>query len=116
MTKISELIENILPSIPFRTEEGVRSYMGRLSVEDQAALVTALYVGRDHIHHDLLIENYVPDDVPFDRYFITGGNPDWMIAPSDFARIMFEKNSSLNSYYSAFVRCTQASGCHLNNF
>lgn len=116
MTSIMDLIDSISPHIPFRSEESAQTFLDRYDIEDQVALISALYIGRDHLHDSIIKLDYVPNGWAFDRHFTTGSAPKWDISPADFARILYEKNSNLHTYYKAFIRCTQASEYSLDSF
>ncbi len=116
MTSVADLIASVTPYIPFSSKESAQSFLDQYGVNDQAALISALYIGRDHLHVSNIPAEYVPSGRAFDRSFITGCAPNWDIAPADYANIMYEKNSSLHTYYEAFIRCTQASDYSLDNF
>ncbi len=116
MTSITDLIASISPHVPFRTEEGAKAFLDQYGIHDQAALISALYVGRDHIYDSIILSEYVPKGWELNRFFTTGRAPNWDIDPADFARIIYEKNSNLNAYYDAFIRCTKASNYSLDSF
>jgi len=118
MTDINTLIAAVTPHIPFRNENAAQQFLSQYSEGDQAALISALYIGRDHLGQSAIQPGYVPASMAFDRYFHTGGvaGQRWLIAPSDFARILYEKNSNLNGYFSAFTLCASASGYSLSSF
>ena len=115
MTRVVSLIDSALTHIPFRSEDEVAKFLKPLDVSDQCALITAMYVGRDHIH-----DSKLNDDVlslkSFNRYHVTGDETYWFIHPVEFARILYEKNSNLSDYFSAFLRCAEGSEVSLNNF
>ncbi|MGB6214503.1 hypothetical protein [Pseudomonas mandelii] len=116
MTNITDLINSISPYIPFRNEESAKEFLDQYDNDDQAALISALYIGRDHIHDSIIRSDYVPNGWAFDRYFTTGRAPKWDISPADFAKKLYEKSSNLHMYYTSFVRCTKASNYSLSNF
>lgn len=116
MTTINQLIADVSPHIPFANEAGAQSFLNQYNVDDQEALITALYVGRDHIHGSTIQDNYVSQGMTLDRHFMTKNGTSWAIQPAHFARILYEKNSNLNTYYAAFTRSMQGSGYSLNAF
>ena len=116
MTSITQLIAAATPHIPFANQAAAQAFLNQYSVDDQAALISALYIGRDHIHDSAIRGDYVPNGMAFDRFFTTGNAPKWDIAPTDFARILYEKNSALQTYFDAFNRCVQASSYSLADF
>jgi hypothetical protein len=116
MTTITQLIDAVTPRIPFANEMAAETFLGHYGVDDQAALISALYIGRDHIHASEIRPDYVPQGMAFNRFFTTGDAQKWLIEPSDFARILYEKNTNLTSYLDAFLRCVQASNYSLTAF
>ena len=116
MTSITQLIQTISPHIPFSSVASAQAFLNQLSVDDQAALISALYIGRDHIHSNEVRPDYVPHGVPFDRYFVTGPQTKWEIPQSNFAQILHEKNTALQMYYNSFLRCASNYGNSLTTF
>lgn len=116
MTDIRILIQAADQLIPFKNEDIAQTFLNQYSEADQAALISALYIGRDHIHDQVIRNDYVPLGMAFDRFFITGNAPRWDINPNEFARILYEKNSNVRTYYAAFLRCVAASQYSLQNF
>lgn len=118
MTDIQQLIQNVTPLIPFKSSSTADSFLQQYSLEDQAALISALYIGRDHNQASQIQQDYVPKSIPFDRFFHTGGGHGvpWLINPAEFKDILYEKNTALTGYFSAFLRCSTASGCDLSQF
>jgi len=117
MTSITQLIANISHHIPFASEAAAQAYLNQYSLDDQAALISAAYIGRDHIHYDKIQPDYVPVDVRFDRFFTTGTPPQYQfVPPSGWASILYEKNTQLRTYHEAFVRCATGSGYSLAAF
>lgn len=118
MTDINTLITAVTPHIPFPNENAAQQFLSQYPESDQAALISALYIGRDHLHERTIQPDYVPESMAFDRYFHTGGDAGqrWLIAPGEFARILYEKNTQLSEYFSAFTLCASASGYNLSCF
>lgn len=117
MTSITQLIDSALANASFANEAAAQAFLNGYSVDDQAALISALYIGRDHIHSSEIQSDYVPKGIAFDRFFTTGNPPNWPeINPSSFARILYEKRTSLPTYYNAFLRCARASDYSLETF
>lgn len=52
----------------------------------------------------------------YHRFFATGKSPNWMIGPTDFARIIFEKQNNLSQYFTSFIRCSERSGYNIADF
>lgn len=116
MTSITQLIAAATPYIPFANEATAQAFLNQYAVDDQAALISALYIGRDHIHYSQIQPNYVPSGMALDRFFTTGDPSKWLISPSEFAEILYQKNSALQTYFDAFLRCMQGSSLSLANF
>lgn len=116
MTSIEQLIAAVAPHIPFASEPAAQAFLNQYSAADQAALISALYIGRDHIHDAQIRPDYLPKSMAFDRFFHTGSAPNWDIPPADFAGILYKKNTMVATYYAAFIRCMRASGFSLNAF
>lgn len=116
MTSITDLIDRVSSHIPFRSVEAAQAFLDGYSVDDQAALISALYIGRDHIHDTIIRDDYVPAGWAFDRYFTTGREAKWDIPPRDFARILYEKGTNLPTYFTRFTDCTRASKYQLESF
>ena len=118
MTHIQQLISAADPLIPFKNEAVASAFLHQYSVDDQAALISALYIGRDHGGANQLNEDCFIEGMPFDRYFHTGGGHGygWLIAPTEFGRILYEKNTNVRTYFHSFVRCASGSGIDLSTF
>lgn len=116
MADIQQLIGSISSHIPFPDVETAQKFLDQYSIDDQAALISALYIGRDHLYDTQIRPDYVPRNMTFDRYFTVGHASKWDIDPSAFARILFEKNTALDTYYQAFLRCVIGSKYRLQNF
>jgi hypothetical protein len=83
MTDIQQLIRAALAGVPFRSVVNTQAFLNTYSLEDNSALITALIIGRDHIHDDRIRPDYVPDDLSFDRFLHTGSAGIWLIQPAD---------------------------------
>lgn len=118
MTHIKQLIDAADPMIPFRSRSEADDFLQQYSLDDQAALVSALYIGRDHIHYNALNDDCFNAGIEFNRFFHTGGDGDvrWLIEPSEFKDILYEKNTNLQTYYKAFLRCANGSELDLSSF
>lgn len=110
---IDDLIRDIKPHIPFNSEEIAQKYIDRLDQDDQIALISALYIGRNHIHSDKINDDHI-------EYLLSGEmDRHWEkdnITKNMFARILYEKNTNLTNYYDSFIRCATNSGYDLHNF
>lgn len=116
MTHINNLTSNLLNALPFTTEAEAETFLSEYSIDDQCAMISAMYIGRDHIHDDQIRDDYIPQRIKFDRYFVTGDFSRWLIRPADFARIIYEKEHCLNTYLTAFSKCCSNSGIDLQQF
>lgn len=118
MTDIQQLIAAADQFIPFKNSDVAQDFLNKYSTADQAALISALYIGRDHIHSSQLNNDCLNSGIPFDRYFHTGGGNGvrWLINPEEFAQILYEKNTALRTYYQSFLRCATGSNIQLNTF
>ena len=116
MTDVTTLIEAVLPHIPFSSKATAQSFLNQYSTEDQAALISALYIGRTHLEQHEFDAQHLSGNIPFDRFYETGdGNP-WIIPPEGFARILYEKDTNLKTYYDTFLECAAGSSFSLENF
>lgn len=118
MTHIQQLISQADPLIPFQNSSVADAFLQQYSIDDQAALISALYIGRNHIGANQLNDDCFIEGIPFDRYHQTGGGHGfrWLINPAEFATILYEKNTNLRTYYQSFIRCANGSGVDLNCF
>lgn len=117
MTDINTLIAAAKPHIPFQSTSAATVFLSNYSTDDGAALISALYIGRSHLGQTVINSQHLQSQIPFNRYFSTGGsNGQWDIAPSEFARILYEKNTNLTNYYDTFLVCCAGSGINLAHF
>ncbi|ECM1026417.1 hypothetical protein BZ329_21830 [Salmonella enterica subsp. enterica serovar Enteritidis] len=122
MTHINKLINDLLSILP-ANESKIASFLSNYSIEDQCALISAIYIGRDNIHSNNFTEGrdtpyFIPGDqhIGYHRFFATGKSPNWEIEPTKFARIIFEKQNNLSQYFTAFIRCSGGSGYNIADF
>lgn len=121
MTHITILLEDLLKNIP-ANQDDANDFLSKYLVDDQCAIISAIYIGRDHISYNTFIEDseetsaYFTPSYPYGRFYTTGNSPRWIIEPSDFARIIYEKASSLELYCTAFKRCSDNSGYDMSSF
>src|SRR5690606_54848 len=96
-----------IPHIPFDSEKTAQQFINQYDEDDRFALVSALYIGRSHIHANEIDDDHI-------KYLRSGElNRFWEkgnIAANEIARILYEKNTNLTIYYEAFKRCTTNSG------
>lgn len=106
MTNIDTLI-SACDRHSFDNQAQAQAFLNQYSLDDQAAIVNALYIGRDHIHYNAVR----PEDETalmngeLNRYYHTGGPMSWDIQPIYFASILHEKNGNKRNYFDAFRRC-----------
>lgn len=110
---IQKLINNIKPLIPFASEQDANNFLKNYPQDDCYALLTAMYIGRDHIHSNSINPDYdsVISSGSFNRFYHQG-----TASLSQIPRILYEKNTNLTSYYDSFIRCSTNSGIDLNLF
>tara|TARA_R110002033_G_scaffold135713_4_gene175394 strand:+ start:81530 stop:81868 length:339 start_codon:yes stop_codon:yes gene_type:complete len=110
---IDLLIAAIKPNIPFASEIVAQIFLNAYDDEDQSALITALYIGRSHIHNDNLSSDFEPGLLKgeINRHW-----DDDTVPKKDRAKVLFEKNTNLTSYYDAFIRCTGNSKYNRDTF
>ncbi|AEG13591.1 hypothetical protein G3485_22040 [Shewanella baltica] len=103
---IDALIFAIKPHIPFVSEAAAQVFLTQYPDADQSAFITALYIGRSHLHFDELSPDYKSG-------LLSGEiNRHWdddTVPAKDRAKVLYEKNSNLTTYYDAFIRCTNNS-------
>lgn len=113
MTDISVLINSIRKAIPFNSQSAAKKFLSTYGVDDQCALISALYIGRDHIHSSMFNAEYFCND---NRFLHTGNHHKWNIIPAEFPRILYEREGSIIQYYDAFLRCAAGSKFNLGSF
>ena len=85
------------------TQPQAESFIESLDAKQQMQIITAIYIGRDHIHSDhwneekMLSTDYI-DHIP----------------KSNYAQIVFEKNTALINYLNSIERCAANEGFDLN--
>lgn len=112
MQDIRILIQSAMSGDNFSNLTNSQNYLANLNTDDQLALITAMYIGRDHLHNDTINDDYLwmITDNKFNRYWHAD------IPKADYARVLYEKHSNLPSYYNAFIRCTSNYGFDLSQF
>jgi hypothetical protein len=115
MTHIVQIIASAKDTIPFN-QNNSQAFLDNYDTSDQCALISALYIGRDHIHYAKLDSEYFVVSEAESRFYHTGRSPKWAIDPSDFAHILYEKSDSLAVYFDAFIRCANGSNFDLARF
>ena len=112
MQDIRILIQSAMSQNYFSTPTSSQNYLNNLEPNDQLALITAMYIGRDHFHSDTINDDYLwmIKDNKFNRSWHSD------IPQADYARMLYEKQTNLPSYYQAFIRCTSNSNFDLSKF
>ncbi len=110
---IDTLINAIRSHIPFGSEQDAQKFINRFEESDRIALISAMYIGRSHIHAQVINDDHINylRSGEMDRYWEKGN-----VLDGDIARVLYEKNTSLNYYYDAFIRCTTNSNYDRGNF
>ncbi len=99
---IYTIISN-LRSTPPQSEAAADAFLRPLSPEVRRRLIAAVYLGRDHLHCN---------EMRADRDWTQAAIDD--IPPEDYARILYEKSGSLDTYLGTLVACACASNFDLN--
>jgi hypothetical protein len=56
---IDDLIRDIKPHIPFRSGQATQEFINRLGKDDRIALISAMYIGRSHIHSNEINDDHI---------------------------------------------------------
>lgn len=104
---IHQIIDNLL-QYPPQSEAAASAFLAKLTPEEQMRLIAAIYIGRDHLHCTEIRPDMLANG-GLKRASIDH------IAQSEYAQILFEKSSSLNTYLKTLVRCAEASGFDLES-
>ncbi|QWZ84837.1 hypothetical protein [Aeromonas sp. FDAARGOS 1404] len=103
---IQDLVNDVLPHIPFRNESVAQTFLDNYSVDDQLALISALHIGRSHNGLNKLMEDYQDTDRRLCDH----------IHEDEFARILYEKNTQLATYYQNFNTCGSSEVGYFDRF
>lgn len=101
MTLINAIndIKQLTKNCPI-SKESAQQFLDQYSESVQAKLIAAIYTGREHIH-----------DISIDQNKITTSEyTQTRIGKHDFARIIAEKCSSIQTYLEKFLECASSSG------
>jgi len=101
---IYKAITDLKALAPIRSLEIAQRFLEDLPVELQTKLISAIFLGREHLCCDKLRE-----DVEISRSYIEN------IEPADYARNILQKGDDYNLYLDKIVACAEASGFDLNN-
>ncbi|WP_153065927.1 hypothetical protein [Xanthomonas campestris] len=97
-TAMNELKSKIPSSV-----EGAQVFLDTLSPDVQEQLISAIYLGREHIHSTEL-----RDDVEISRSYTDH------IGKNEYARILHEKGDNVITYLNKLESCAKASRFDLN--
>lgn len=98
---IYNAMNNLKASIP-RSAEAAQVFLNTLSSNVQEQLISAIYLGREHINSIKL-----RDDVEINRSYIDHVNK------NEYAQIIYEKGDNVITYLDKLVECAKASGVDL---
>jgi len=100
---IHAAISTLKSSLPMSVEDA-QAFLDTLSSDVQKQLISAIYLGRDHIHSDKLLE-----DAEMSRSYTDH------IKKDEYANIIHEKGlDSITTYLNKLEACAKASGFDLN--
>lgn len=99
---IYSAMNNLKSSIPHSVADA-QALLDTLPFDVQEQLISAVYLGREHIHNSNL-----RDDVDIDRSYTDH------ISKDEYARILCEKGENLIIYLDKLEACAMASGFDLN--
>ena len=87
---------------PFQSEAAAQAFLSSISPEAQAQVISAMYIGRNHLH----LDQFSDDDAP---YVSPAGLIKYCdhIEPKEFARILCEKGQSTQTYLQRFILCAK---------
>lgn len=110
---IDDLIREINLHIPFSSEQAAQKFIDGFEEDDRIALVSAMYIGRSHIHAHEINDDHIKylRSGEMNRYWEQDNVPD-----SEIARVLYEKSTNLTTYYDAFIRCSTNSKFDRSNF
>ncbi len=96
-------IKNLKSNIP-SSETAAQNFLNTLSPEVQEQLISAIYLGREHIHSDTLRA-----DLEINRSYTSH------LGSEIFARIIYEKGQNTVTYLEKLESCSQKSDFDLNS-
>lgn len=102
---IYKLVETLSTMPKFPSEAAAQSFLSQYPLSTQAQLISAMYIGRDHLHTDNFSEEAAPHTSRdgLIRYCDH-------IDPKEFARILHEKADNVPHYFQRFDVCAKAAG------
>lgn len=101
MSNLTTSIQQFLTS-SLSSKSEVQSFLDKYDAIVQLQFVSALYIGRNHIHLSRFREQptiLVADHINADEY----------------ARLIFEKGKNVNTYLEAFLRCAKEADYDINS-
>ncbi len=81
-----------------------QAFLNRLPPNVQDQLISAIYIGREHIH-----SNSLRNDMKINRAYTDH------ISKDEYANIIYEKGNSVITYFEKLELCAGASGFNLNS-
>ena len=103
---IKNLINHVLPHIPFRTVSSAQAFLDGFNYDDQLALISAQYVGSSHSQLNELMDDYVDTDRSHCDH----------IDKDEFAQVLYKKNTELANHYHYFLICGASEPGYLDRF
>lgn len=100
---VTNAINNLKSNVP-SSEAAAAAFLSNLPQGVQEQLISAVYIGREHIHSDKL-----RDDMEISRAYTDH------ISKDDYARIIYEKGENIPAYLEKLEQCANASGFDLNS-
>jgi len=86
-----------------RSEDDAQYFLDTLSPLLQEQLISAIYLGREHIHFTELRK-----DVEISRFYTDN------ISKNEYAKIIHDKGCNVTTYLNKIESCSSASGFDLN--
>ncbi|MDR6798341.1 hypothetical protein [Acinetobacter calcoaceticus] len=102
MTTLSTAITRFL-SVSINSPNDVKFFLSQYSALVQQQFVSALYIGRDHIHYSSLRKDIDVSRQNYDH-----------IQASEYSRLIFEKGSNVSTYLQKFRECATASNFNID--
>ncbi|MFI8145045.1 hypothetical protein [Acinetobacter sp. ABJ_C5_2] len=102
MTTLSTAITHFL-STSINSSNDVKIFLSQYSALVQQQFVSALYIGRDHLHHNSLRQDIEISSQNYDH-----------IRDSEYTRLIFEKGANVATYLQKFRECATASNFNID--
>ena len=98
-------IQSLKQNLP-KSVSASQDFLDTLAPIVQEQLINAIYLGREHIHSSVLIDN---GDIPINRTYVDH------IGNDEYANIIYEKGSNVITYLDKLVECAKNSNFDLND-